>query len=95
MLWNCIVAGHGRYGSALEGYEDFGTTQQEDVKKTSQNATITVCKDVLYVTGSEKRDHFALFHRFFNFWQFSRYHISATINKNGMMFGTVQVLTFS
>ena len=42
-----------------------------------------------FVTGSEKRDHFALFHRF------SRYHILATINKNGMMFGTVQVLTFS
>ena len=47
------------------------------------------------VTVSEKRDHLALFYKFFNFWQFSRYHISATIDKNGMVFGTAQVLTFS
>ena len=47
------------------------------------------------VTGSEKRDHLALFYKFFNFWQFLRYHISATIDKNGMVFGTAQVLTFS
>ena len=39
--------------SALEGYEDSGTTQKEDVKKTSAKtlpSTLinTVCKDVLY-----------------------------------------------
>ena len=44
----------------------------------SRNTRVFSILHCKYVTGSEKRDHFALFHRF---WQFSWYHISATINK--------------
>ena len=57
------------------------------------SSSVNMCAEIrctlynkgIYVTGSEKRDHFTLFHRFFNFWQFSRYHISAII-----IFGSLQ-----